>query len=135
MKIASIIATRKQQNDCRLQTDKKMYFFHKLFSSYINLYCKLMYVYIQGHLHRMRFQARLYKICICIMLKDFLQLLKGVFAKNERGYRRNAKNKRFRSLKFSLAPLSPVEIEFYFSNEQALKSFTFDRYHTLLPQL
>ena len=27
-----------------------------------------------------------------------LNFLKGVFAKNERGYRRNAKNKRFRSL-------------------------------------
>ena len=34
--------------------------------------------------------------------------LKGVFAKNERGYRRNAKNKRFRSLLILLLSVASI---------------------------
>ena len=37
-----------------------------------------------------------------------LNFLKGVFAKNERGYRRNAKNKRFRSLLILLLSVASI---------------------------
>ena len=37
-----------------------------------------------------------------------LNFSKGVFAKNERGYRRNAKNKRFRSLLILLLSVASV---------------------------
>ena len=40
-------------------------------------------------------------------LTEFIQL-KGVFAKNERGYRRNAKNKRFWSLQILLLSVASI---------------------------
>ena len=45
----------------------------------------------------------------CARLSDLIKiLLKGVFAKNEKGYRRNAKKKRFRSLLILLLSVASI---------------------------
>ena len=50
------------------------------------------------HYPQIQTDATIHRCLIGCMYVTIQSILKGVLAKNERGYRRNAKNKRFRSL-------------------------------------